>query len=159
MLSLYPIRQHCFILSIKDVWSQNMSEFKYVTDTMVDIKHYKNFHDFVRRLLSSRAAGIKWRWWCSWFFTSVPGIKPVRLTWEWHIHVSMEHLNQLGCLWPWSCTHVQDLHRIACKLTLENNIFLWKTDIFPSHGGKVLQGRTWEKKNKNTKCIQHWQTF
>lgn len=57
MSPVYPTRQHCFILNIKDVWSQNMSEFKYVTDTMVDIKHYKNVHDFVRRLLSSQAAG------------------------------------------------------------------------------------------------------
>lgn len=23
----------------------------------------------------------------------------------------MKHLDQLGCLWAWSCTHVQDLHR------------------------------------------------
>lgn len=32
-------------------------------------------------------------------------------TWKRHIHVSMKHLDQLGCLRPWSCTHVQDLHR------------------------------------------------
>ena len=45
MSSVYPIRQHCFILNIKDVWLQNMSEFKYVTDTLVNIKHCTNFHD------------------------------------------------------------------------------------------------------------------
>lgn len=32
-------------------------------------------------------------------------------TWKWHVHVGMKHLNQLCCLWPWSCTHVQDLDR------------------------------------------------
>lgn len=88
--------------------------------------------------------------WCSWIFTLAPGIEPVCLTWEWHIHVSMEHLNQLGCLWPWSCTHVQDLHQIACKWTLQNKIFLWKKRYFSKpQGKKFYKGAHGRKNNKH----------
>ena len=38
---------------MKDFWLQYMSEFKYVTNIVVNIKNYKNIHDFVQRFLLS----------------------------------------------------------------------------------------------------------
>ena len=32
-------------------------------------------------------------------------------TWERHVHVGVQHLDQLGGLGAWGGTHVQDLHR------------------------------------------------
>ena len=45
---------------MKDFWLQYMSEFKYVTNIVVNIKNYKNIHDFVQRLLSSLGVPSSW---------------------------------------------------------------------------------------------------